>query len=148
MAEDNITTIRKAYVAFNRGNIPAVLTMLSADVDWYTPEELPYGGSCWGPAEVVAALGHLAETFEEYRLEVEEVLPAGADRVLVLGRSHAAVRGATTVAGFAHVWTLHEGKARTYRNYTDTGKLLALLRHTPTTPADPGRAAPAFDPSV
>ena len=49
-----------------------MLTILSTDIDWYIPAELPYGGSYWGPAEVVDALRQIAESFDEFRLEVNE----------------------------------------------------------------------------
>ena len=86
MAEADVTTIRRAYAAFARGNIPGLLAVLAADVAWYHPDELPYGGRFRGPAEVVQLFGQVARTFDELRVEVTDVLaaryrPGVADRL-------------------------------------------------------------------
>jgi uncharacterized protein len=132
MTEADVTTIRRAYAAFARGNIPGLLAVLAADVAWYHPDELPYGGRFRGPAEVVQLLGQVARTFDELLVEVTDVLAAGTDRVLATGCEHVRVRGASADVGFAHVWTVRGGKVTAFRAYTDSGKLLALFSRLAT----------------
>ena len=41
MADQNLATIRGAYEAFGRGDVPAVLSILADDVAWSVPPPLP-----------------------------------------------------------------------------------------------------------
>jgi uncharacterized protein len=131
MSDANVTTIRKAYAAVIRGDVPGLLAALAADVCWYQPDELTYEGTFRGPAEVVQFLRQLARTFHESHLELGEVLAAGPGQVLATGHQHVRLRQTTTDAGFAHVWTVRDGKVTAFRAYTDLGKLLALLARLP-----------------
>jgi len=40
VSERNVSTVRGAYDAFARQDIPAVLTALDPGIVWYSPEEL------------------------------------------------------------------------------------------------------------
>lgn len=52
MSERDVTTVRGAYDAFARQDIPAVLATFDPGIDWHCPDELPYGGRFHGPEEV------------------------------------------------------------------------------------------------
>ena len=60
MPMHNVTVIRGAFDAFNRGDIPHVVDVLDQDVAWHNPEA-PYpppagGGTQLGVDNVVAAI--------------------------------------------------------------------------------------------
>jgi ketosteroid isomerase-like protein len=60
MSEDNVTVIRGAFDAFNRGDIAQVVGVLDQDVTWHGPEA-PYpppagGGTQRGVDNVLAAI--------------------------------------------------------------------------------------------
>ncbi len=57
---DNSEVIGGAYAAFERGDIPALLEMMSEDVEWEVPKPLPTAGSYRGRdgvGEFFAAIG-------------------------------------------------------------------------------------------
>jgi hypothetical protein len=54
-------TVREAYDAFGRGDIPGVLGMLADDVEWSVPEPLPHAVSTTGREGVGQFFGRLAE---------------------------------------------------------------------------------------
>ena len=54
------------------------------------------------------------EAFEHYRPEVEQIIDAGAGRVLTLAIEHGTGRGSgaqVQASNTAHLWTLREGRA-------------------------------------
>ena len=115
-------TIRDAYTAFGRGDIPAVLDALTDDVVWTVPPVTGWGGTFRGKQDVLGFFAGLPERYGSWNLETEDYLEAG-DRLVVLGH-HAFADGDRIP--FAHVWTLRDGRAATFEEYVDN---TALLRH-------------------
>jgi ketosteroid isomerase-like protein len=52
MAEQSVEVVKGMYEAFGRGDVPAVLGAMAADVEWHEAEGMPYGGVYHGPDEV------------------------------------------------------------------------------------------------
>ena len=49
-----VDTVRRLYDAFGRGDVPAVLLLLDAQVEWTEAERFPYYGGTWrGPQAVL-----------------------------------------------------------------------------------------------
>ena len=44
-----VDTLRAGYEAFGRGDIPTVLAIFDDTIEWYSPDELPGGGTFHGP---------------------------------------------------------------------------------------------------
>ncbi len=122
----NTDIIRRAYDAFSRGDIPAVLAEFDDTIEWYAPDELPDGGTYRGPSQVARFFGSLPEHYDELRVDVDRVLDAG-DQVIAEGHHRGHIGGREFDVGFAHVWTLVDGKATRFREYNDSGKLLPLF---------------------
>jgi ketosteroid isomerase-like protein len=122
----NIDILRDGYAAFGRGDIPAVLAIFADDIDWYTPEELPGGGTFHGTAGVLEFFSTLPTTYQKLSVEPDRFLDAG-DQVIVEGHDRGQIDGTPFEVGFAHVWTFVDGKATAMREYMDTGKLLPLF---------------------
>ena len=55
MVNGNQALIEGAYEAFGRGDIPAVLGILSNDVEWDVPDVLPHGRHAHGPGRIPQA---------------------------------------------------------------------------------------------
>jgi len=130
MTERNVSTVRGAYDAFARQDIPAVLAAMDPEIDWYSPDELPYGGRFHGLQEVVAYFQALAGAFDSLVVVPDRVLDAGEDHVVIEGRDRVVVAGAPLEIGFLHLATLRAGKIVEFREYTDSGKLLRHLDRT------------------
>lgn len=126
----DVDVIRRAYLAFAQEDIPAVLAVLHEDIDMYVPDELPEGGRYRGHDAVLGFFGGLAELYDELRVDAEVFHGAG-DHVIAEGHHRGRIRGTAFEVGFAHVWTMRGGRAIAYREYTDSGKLLALFQAAP-----------------
>jgi steroid delta-isomerase-like uncharacterized protein len=122
----------RAYEAFARGDVPAVLEAPADDISWYSPDELPTGGRYDGVAGVVGFFDTLRRSFDELSVEPREFVDAGAGRIVVCGRHRGRLHGEPFDVGFAHVWTMHEGKAASFREYMDSGKLVPLFERATT----------------
>ncbi|MDN5857917.1 MAG: nuclear transport factor 2 family protein [Pseudonocardia sp.] len=127
MSERDVTTVRGAYAAFARQDIPAVLATFDPGIDWHCPDELPYGGRFHGPEEVVGYFQALAGAFDSLQVLVDQVLAAGQDHVVVEGRDRFVIAGEPVDVAFLHLVTMREGKVAGFREYTDTGALLQRL---------------------
>ena len=88
----NTDIIRRAYDAFSRGDIPAVLAEFDDTIEWYAPDELPDGGTYRGPSQVARFFGSLPEHYDELRVDVDRVLDAG-DQVIAEGHHRGHIGG-------------------------------------------------------
>jgi uncharacterized protein len=118
MADGNLELIQSGYEAFGRGDIPAVLEIMSDDVDWNVTEVLPQGGHASGREEVAGFFQRLGGIWEGLSLDIEDFVASG-DRVCVIGRASGAVDGNQTGYGFVHAWTVRDGAAVRFDEYVD-----------------------------
>ncbi len=119
---DNLETIRSAYDAFARGDVPAVLAVLAPDVSWTEAEGFPYGGTYSGPDAVLKGVFmRLGTEWDGFSAVPHEFIAQG-DTVVSLGQygGKYKITGKSFSAPFAHVWNSRNGKVVRYRQYTDT----------------------------
>jgi uncharacterized protein len=121
----HIPTVQAIYGAFGRGDVPAILALLSADVDW------EYGGGStdvpWlQPGRGLAAAGAFFQALaaiEITRLEPRAVMESGAT-VVALFQLEATVKatGRTVVEeDEVHIWQFDAaGKVARFRHRVDT----------------------------
>ncbi len=123
----NLETARRLYAAVASGDIPSVLAVADESVEWWEPDELPYGGTRRGHD---AVMRFFAEDFpphyEDFRAEAEEFIDAG-DQIVVIGHYHGRARGGGDLGDphFVHVWDFRDGKVVRYRDFTDKAAKLA-----------------------
>ena len=122
MLTSDIDTIRSAYAAFGRGDIPAVLDALADDIRWTVPPVDGWGGTFEGKDAVLGFFAGLPGRYGAWNLRTEEFLDAG-DRLLVLG--HHEFDDGDRIP-FAQIWTVRDGRAVAFDEYVDNA---ALLRH-------------------
>lgn len=127
----NLEIIRGAYDAFARGDVPAVLAVLSPDIVWNEAENFPYAdrNPYVGPDAVVEGVfARLGGEWDFWNLEVERILDAG-DTIVSLGRYRArhSETGKDLDAQFAHVWSLEDGKVTRFQQYADTAQASAAV---------------------
>jgi ketosteroid isomerase-like protein len=118
----DIETIRTAYAAFGRGDIPTVLDAMNDDIVWTVPPVDEWGGEFRGKDAVLGFFGQLAQRYGRWNLDTEEFVDAG-DRLIVLG--HHEFDDGDRIP-FAHVWTVRDGRAGAFDEYVDNS---AMLRH-------------------
>ena len=121
--QQNTALIQKLYADFGRGDIPAILASLTADVEWTLegPSIIPFTGSRKGPSEVLGFFQALGATQQNQKLTIEAWVAQG-DTVATLGR----YSGSVTATGkhfdspVAHFFTIRDGKISRLVDLGDT----------------------------
>lgn len=121
--------IRDVYAAFERGDVPAVLAALAADVRWTEAQGFPYGGTYVGPEAVLQnVFMKLGGEWEGFAAVPHELV-AERDTVVALGTYSGTYRatGKRFEAPFVHVWKFRDGKVATFHQHTDTALVQRAL---------------------
>lgn len=133
MSSDHVETLRDAYDAFARQDVPTVMAAFHEDIEWETPDSIPFGGSYHGHEGVGSFFGQLGEYWEELRVEPEEFIDAG-ETIVVLIRLSGKGAGGSIDSRSLHLWRMRDGKAAGFREYPDTARVLqALGQQVPAT---------------
>jgi ketosteroid isomerase-like protein len=122
--QENTQTAKDAYAAFGRGDIPAVLDVMTDDIEWVFPgsaDVVPLAGTHTGKAAVGAWFGTLDANVEFQAFEPREFIAQG-DKLVALVYVENTVRstGGKVAVHEAHLWTFRDGKVAGFRVYTDT----------------------------
>ncbi|MBV8135062.1 MAG: nuclear transport factor 2 family protein [Deltaproteobacteria bacterium] len=123
--QDHLELVQRAYEVFAKGDLPALLDLLTGDVEWnYHPTYagMPSAQHPWrGREGVLKAFQMLTEALELEAFQPDEFI-AGKDKVVVLGHERDRVKatGRVVKAEWVQVFTLREGKISQYREYNDT----------------------------
>ena len=122
-------TVETIYAAFQRGDIPAILSHLSANVFWRQPASVPWGGDYHGPAEVGAFFAKLNDTVETTDFYVEENIEAG-DQVITYGYYGARNRstGKDSRVRFVFRWQFQNGTISRYEAVLDSAPVVAAAQ--------------------
>jgi ketosteroid isomerase-like protein len=127
MSAAQISLVRRAYDAFARGDLPALVGCLADDAECVLSDETPYGGVWRGPQGIARGIEGLAGHYEELAVEVSELVGDG-DTVVVLGQIHGrALGGGNLWQPFAHVVRVREGRITHMTSYADATKPLRAL---------------------
>ena len=131
MGNANIETIQRVYEAFGRGDVDAILGVLTDDIDWASEASVtnaPWHGVRKSKTEVADFFESLGAT-----IDVLEFTPlafaANDDDVMVVIRFEMKVRatGRSGVMELHHWWRLRDGKVWRYRGTEDTALVASLL---------------------
>ena len=128
----NLDKIKAVYAAFAKGDIPSVLEVLSAEIEWTEAEGFPYGGTYVGPRAVLEGVFmRLGSEWNGFAAVPYEFVDGG-ETIVALGKYGGTYKatGKSLQVEFAHVWKLREGKAVRFVQYVDT-----LLVHRAVTAA-------------
>ena len=126
----NVDVVQQGYEAFGRGDIPAVLELLTDDVEWTEqgPSVIPFAGTFRGREGIAEFFTLLDETLEFEQFEPRKFVGQG-DTVVVVGYERGLVKptGRTFEHEWAHVYTLRDGKIATGLFLEDTATLVDAL---------------------
>ena len=126
----NVDVVQQGYEAFGRGDIPAVLELLTDDVEWTEqgPSVIPFAGTFRGREGIAEFFTLLDETLEFEQFEPRKFVGQG-DTVVVVGYERGLVKptGRTFEQEWAHVYTLRDGKIATGLFIEDTAALVDAL---------------------
>jgi ketosteroid isomerase-like protein len=122
MSDANTDVIRAAYEAFRRGDIPAIVSLLSDDVDWrFTgAKHLPYSGH-FKKSQILTWFADVAAADDVQAFEPREFI-SGGEHVTVLGWERCAARpsGKVFETEWVHVFTVKHGKITRFWGLYDT----------------------------
>jgi len=128
---DPADSVRRFYDALGRGDVATVMALLDPQVQWTEAESFPYYSGTWlGPEAVVNnLLIPLARDWEGFSASAHEFIASGT-RVVALGVYAGIFKktGRRIDVGFAHVWTVREDKLARFDMYTDTAKVLQVVK--------------------
>jgi hypothetical protein len=124
LSKENVAIVQSLYDAFARGDVPAVLGALSPGIEWREAENFPYAdrNPYIGPEAVLQGIFmRVGAEWDGFGATPERLLDAG-DTVVALGRYTGKYKasGKSVNAQFVHVWSLENGKAIRFQQYTDT----------------------------
>ena len=126
-----VTIVRRFYDALGRGDVPAVLSLLDAQVEWTEAERFPYYSGTWRSPRAVLdnVLKPLAADWAGFSAKAHEFIAEG-DRVVALGTYSGTFKktGRSFSAAFAHVWTVRGDRLAGFNMHTDTAKVLEAVQ--------------------
>lgn len=132
MSAANIATIQHVYDAFGKGDVAAILDLVTDDVDWAsesTSSMAPWHGLRKGKGDVGGFFEALASTVEV--LDFRPLAFAANDDGDVMVTIHFEMKVPSTGCSGAmqlhHWWRLRDGKIWYYRGTEDTALTAALL---------------------
>lgn len=118
-----LTVVQQAYEAFRRQDIPAVLDLVAAEVDWdfIGSASLPYSGRRRSRDEVAAFFAAVARAEDIHAFESRNFIEAD-EHVTVLGWMKATARDTqkTYETEWVHVVTVRDGKIIHWRGFANT----------------------------
>jgi ketosteroid isomerase-like protein len=130
MSQENVELVRRAYEAWNVGNFDAASELLSPEMEWQMPPNLPESDTWRSKAEVQRGLEDFMQSWKELRAEVQDLIDAG-DRVVALvrfrGRSAVTELELQGVSVDAAVWTVRDGKLAKVEMYGGTEAALEAV---------------------
>ncbi len=123
MSEEDVSTLGRAYEAFNRGDIEGAVQAFDPQIEWHELEGNPQASGIFRGTDAVVneVFGTIPENWDEFEADPHDFIDAG-EHIIVLGHFRGRAKGAdgTLDAHFAHVWRMRDGKAAHFVNYADT----------------------------
>jgi uncharacterized protein len=121
MSEQDVSTMRNAYDAFNRADIPAVLEAFDPQIEWHEPGGGRAPRGTFNGAQSVAndVFAPVPENFDEFQAQPDHYIDAGEYIVTVGSFRGKAKSGRNLEARFAHVWRMRDGKLVSFHNHVE-----------------------------
>ena len=132
MSERNNTAIaQQAYDNFKKGDIQALLNLMSDDIIWELPEieDVPIAGSRSGRDAVGEFFAMVARDQDVIVFEPREFVADG-DKVVALGHYQWRVRDTDRefATDFVHIFTIRNGKIVAFREHFDTAAVASAYQ--------------------
>ncbi len=113
MSQQDIGVILASYEAFNSGDLHTAMDAFAPEIEWNVPPILPDAQVYHGHEGVERFWTTWRESFDDFRVEVEETIDAGA-RIVVMTKIRGRGRDSGIVVdtpSFAQIWTMRDGRA-------------------------------------
>jgi ketosteroid isomerase-like protein len=131
MSRDNVGVVKRAWEAWIRNDLDALMEDLDPEVEWDTTsfEGWPEDAIYYGHVGVRGFLEEWRASWDRYEAGVESYIEVGDDRVLVLCWQRGVGPGSHVPVhiDMAQVMTLQNGLIRRNENYSDQGRALEAV---------------------
>jgi uncharacterized protein len=125
----DLERVRRAYEAFNRGGVEALLETLAPEVQIRDRESSPDRETRYGEEGIRKLFASYMEAFDALSMDPEEFIDVGDQIVVSLcQRVRDKGSGAEVGARVAHVWTVRDGAIVRLRIFSDKERALEALR--------------------
>lgn len=123
MSSENVDLVKQGFEAFGRGDLDGVAETFDEQVEWWTSEEVPNGGTIQGRDAVIQSFAAIGDDWDEFTLKPAQFLDAG-DWVAVRGTVQAKAKssGKTIEERFAHLVEIRDGKTVRGEFHSDSAK--------------------------
>lgn len=112
MSQENVEKCRRAYEAFNRGDLEGMVADLAPDFEYVSTGGIPGADAVYqGPDGLTDFVGWMRDEFEEPRIEVHELTDSGNEvlaEVILRGRGKQS--GVETSWHIWHMWWMRDGR--------------------------------------
>lgn len=138
LTQRNADLMREAYRRIGAEEFTDVAwELLADDVVVHDRPEIPDPRTYHGRAGVLEALAASDESFEQFGMELEDLIGVGDSYVVVVLRMHGRGRGSGVPVEerIAHLWTVRDGKAAEMQVYSDPDQALRDARAAGGEPA-------------
>jgi ketosteroid isomerase-like protein len=130
-SRENAEVVMRCFDLFGQGEREAALRYVDPAIETHEGVELPGAASYFGHAGLVTAYDHWASQFDDFRIELKELIDAGS-AVVAVTRHHGTGRasGAAVQAMVAYVCTVDDGKIvrmRIFNTKTEALEAVGLL---------------------
>jgi ketosteroid isomerase-like protein len=129
MSQENVEIIREVFALFNDRGVRAATDafghLLSPDFALEEAADLPDPEPHTGRDAFIANLAKVEESFDELRMEPLEIVDLGEQIIVVVSmRGKGRGSSAPVQMNFAQLWTMHDGKATSLRDFPTKAEAL------------------------
>ena len=124
MSEENVEIVRRVYDAWSRRDVQTALSFYAPDVEW-DGTNLPDGQVGTGHEAILDHIARWADVWDDWTVEVERVVEAGSDQVILFMRERGqSASGLTMDERHAELYTLRDGKIVRRQGFSDPSQAL------------------------
>ena len=129
MSRQNVEIAKRVIDAFNRRDVDAIFECVNPDVEWFPAMSVTFGGGLRGREGIESYVREVSDTWEEYRVVVQDFRELADERVLALSRieGRGAGSGGLVDAEMAQVFDFRDGRIARVRTYLDHSKALEAV---------------------
>lgn len=127
---ENVEITRRAYRAFNRAGVEAILEFLHPEIEWHMADGFARRPRVLhGHDGVRQVLSMFEENFDDFRVEPGELIEEG-DVVIAPVHMHGRAKGTGEEHSFdvVHVWEAQAGRAFRLSAYSSVEEALSAVR--------------------
>ena len=129
MSQSNVELAKRVIDAFNRRDVDAIFECVNPDVEWFPAMSVTFGGGLRGREGIESYVREVGDTWEEYRVVVQDLRDIADERVLALSRieGRGAGSGGLVDAQMGQVFDFRDGRIARVRTYLDHSKALEAV---------------------